>query len=349
MLRLKVARKIATSPGSLIHIGDRIAEEPRIRLIEYGPQRVEEREFKTVSDCLAARQAVGVSWINLDGLHEVGFVEQLGQAFGLHALTLEDILHTGQRPKIEEFDDYIFIVLRVLGYKEELEDEQISLILGKGFVLSFQERHGDVFEPVRERIRHGKGRIRNRQSDYLAYALVDAIVDNYFLVLERLGEQIEALSDNLVEDPRQSLIEQIHDVRTQMLGLRRSVWPLREVLSRLARMESKLFEDDTEIFIRDVYDHTIQVIDVIETYREMSSGLIDLYLSSASNKMNEVMKVLTVMASIFIPLTFIAGIYGMNFEYMPELHVEWGYFFALFLMALVGVGMLFYFKRKKWL
>ncbi len=349
MLRLKVSKKIATSPGSLVHIGERKADKPRVEMIEFDLERLAEKNFDSVAECLQARQGLGVTWINLDGLHEVELVEELGKAHGLHALTMEDILHTHQRPKLEDFDSYIFVVLRMLEYDRQIRDEQISLIIGQGFVLSFQESHGDVFEEVRGRIRSGKGRVRKRQADYLAYTLIDAIVDHYFLVLEKLGEEIEATSDQLVSDPKPSLIQRVQHIRTQMLGLRRSVWPLREVLSKLERTDSELLAEGTSLFVRDVYDHTVQVIDVVETYREMSSGLVDLYLSAASNKMNEVMKVLTVMASIFIPLTFIAGIYGMNFEYMPELHVRWGYFFALFLMGIIGVGMLIFFKRKDWL
>lgn len=348
-MRFKFSRKIGSSPGSLVHVGERKAEKARITLIEYDPDGVQQREFDTVAECLAARSEATVSWINVDGLHDTRVMEELGEAYSIHALTLEDILNTSQRSKIEDFESHLFVVLRMLTQKEETHDEQLSLILGRGFVLSFQESRGDVFDPVRARIHHGRGRIRNRNADYLAYALIDAVVDNYFLVLEKLGDDIEHLSDALVADPKPELIEQVHEIRTKMLGLRRWVWPLRDVLSRLERMESGLVESGTSIFIRDVYDHTIQVIDVVETYREMSAGLVDLYLSSASNKMNEVMKVLTVMASIFIPLTFIAGIYGMNFEYMPELRLKWGYFLALLIMAAIGLGMLAYFRRRNWL
>jgi len=294
-----------------------------------------------------------VTWVNIDGLHDIEIMEKIGKHFGLHPLVLEDILNTEQRPKIEDFDDYIFVVLKMLYYDEnegEIRAEQISIILGSNFVLSFQERVGDIFNPLRDRIRNAKGRVRKMGPDYLAYSLLDAIVDNYFVVLEKLGEQIEGMEEELVTNPTPETLQRIHNLKREMIFLRKSVWPLREVVSRLERGESPLIKEATGIYLRDVYDHTIQVIDTIETYRDMLSGMLDIYLSSISNRMNQVMKVLTIIATIFIPLTFVAGIYGMNFEYMPELKWHWFYPKAFWLVMLgVAALMLVYFRRKRWL
>ena len=293
-----------------------------------------------------------VTWINIDGLQEVGIIEKIGAHFGIHPLVLEDILHTGQRPKAEDLGDYLFVVLRML-YYDEREDvmisEQVSLLLGPNYVISFQERGGDVFNPIRERIRNSKGHIRKGGADYLAYALLDAIVDHYFVILEKLGEKIESLEEELVTNPTPETLQTIHTLKRELIFLRKSVWPLREVISGLEREASPLITEPTGIYLRDVYDHTIQVIDTIETYRDMVSGMLDIYLSSVSNRMNEVMKVLTIIATIFIPLTFIAGIYGMNFKYMPELEWHWGYFLVLLVMTIIIAFMVFHFKRKKWL
>jgi magnesium transporter len=265
---------------------------------------------------------------------------------------LEDILHTGQRPKFEDFEKYIFIVFKMLYFDENGDDileEQISIILGSNYVISFQEKEGDVFNPVRERIRAGRFQIKKRKIDYLAYALIDAVVDNYFLILEKIGEKIEDLEEELLDNPTPETLQTIHHLKRKLISLRKSVWPLREVIGGLERGESALFHKSTSIYLKDVYDHTIQVIDTIETFRDMVSGMLDMYLSNLSNKMNEVMKVLTIIATIFIPLTFIAGIYGMNFEFMPELKWHWGYFLIWGLMIVVGIAMVFYFRRKKWL
>jgi magnesium transporter len=288
----------------------------------------------------------------VDGIHEVEIIEKIGKNYGIHPLLLEDILNTEQRPKLDDFDDYMFLVLKMLSFDEErgeITTEQVSLILGQNYVISFQEREGDVFNPVRDRIRNAKGRIRRMGADYLAYALLDSIVDSYFLILERIGDRIEGLEEDLISNPDEKTLQTIHHLKREMIFLRRSIWPLREVISGISRKESNLIKESTEIFLRDVYDHTIQVIDTIESFRDTVSGMLDIYLSSLSNRMNEVMKVLTIFASIFIPLTFVAGIYGMNFSNMPELGWKWGYFCALAIMAGIGISMLFYFKRKHWL
>jgi len=346
------SRKSGLPPGSLIHIGERKREQTRISIIDYDEKSIEEKEVKTVEECFPFKDTATVTWINVDGVHDSEIIGKMGGHFGVHPLILEDIMNTGQRPKLEDMGDYLFIVLRMIsfaGKKKGILSEQVSLIVGPNFVISFQEGEGDVFDPVRERIRSGKGRLRRMGSDYLAYALIDAVVDNYFVVLEKLGEEVEFLEEEIVSDPGRKTIQALHRLKREMIYLRKSVWPLREVVSGLERSGSCLIKESTGIFLRDVYDHTIQVIDTIETYRDMLSGMLDIYLSSVSNRMNEIMKVLTIIATIFIPLTFIAGIYGMNFEYMPELGWRWGYFAILAVMAAIGVFMIMYFRRKKWL
>ena len=349
----RASKTIGLSPGALVHVGKKKIEKVRIRLIDYDEAQLQEKEPKTVEECFPFKDLPTVTWVNVDGLHDIHIMEKIGKHFGLHPLVLEDILNTEQRPKVEDFDDYIFVVLKMLYYDEtdgEIRAEQISIILGSDFVLSFQETVGDIFDPLRDRIRQAKGRVRKMGPDYLAYNLLDAIVDNYFVVLEKLGEQIEGMEEELVTNPTPETLQRIHNLKREMIFLRKSVWPLREVVSRLERGESKLIHESTGIYLRDVYDHTIQVIDTVETYRDMLSGMLDIYLSSISNRMNQVMKVLTIIATIFIPLTFVAGIYGMNFEYMPELKWHWFYPKAFWLVMLgVAAVMLVYFRRKRWL
>jgi len=346
------SKKSGLLPGTLVHIGEKRKEDVNIFVIDYDEANVLEAELKAVEECIPLKEKPTVTWINVEGLHQPDIIQKLGDCFNLHPLVLEDILNTDQRPKIEDHGDYIYIVLKMLHKKSgtEFTAEQISIILGKNFVISFQEGiKGDAFDLIRERIRSGKGRIRGLGTDYLVYSLIDAIVDNYFVVLEEIGERIENLEDELVKNPQAQTLHKIHDFKREMIYLRKAVWPLREVISALERKESPLIKDTTSIYLRDVYDHTIQVIDTIESYREMLSGMLDIYLSSISNKMNEIMKFLTIIGTIFIPLTFIVGIYGMNFEFMPELKWRYGYFIIIFGMSVVTVLMLFYFKKKKWL
>ena len=348
----KRSKKIGLPPGTLTHIGDKKTENVEITLINYDEAQYQEREVKKIEECFPFKDKPAVTWININGIHDAEIMGKIGEYVGLHPLLLEDIMNTDQRPKIEDFGDYIFIILKMIYYNEkknEIEIEQVSLILGLNLVISFQEREGDVFNSIRERIRRGKGKIRKSGADYLAYTLIDAIVDSYFLILERTGEKIEKMEEKLVSNPTPITLQGIHNLKRDLIFLRKSVWPLREVISGLERTESSLIEESTGIYLRDVYNHSIQVIDTIETFRDMISGMLDIYLSSISNKMNEVMKVLTIIATIFIPLTFIAGIYGMNFVYIPELQLRWGYFAALFIMAVISIIMLIYFRRKKWL
>jgi magnesium transporter len=349
----KRSKKAGLPPGTLVHIGERRAGETKITLIDYDEANFQESEVKMVEECFSFREKPTVTWINVEGVHQVEVVEKLGNCFGLHPLVLEDILNTDQRPKIEIYGDYIYIVLKMLSGGDPsrlVESEQVSLILGSNFVVSFQEgKEGDVFNPVRDRIRSGKGFIRKMGSDFLAYSLMDTIVDNYFLILERLGEKIELLEEKLVAHPTTTALQEIQKFKNEMIFVRRVVWPLREVISGLGRKESPLVRETTEIYLRDVYDHVVQAMDTIEVYREMLSGMLDIYLSSVSNRLNSVMKVLTIIATIFMPLTFIAGIYGMNFKYMPELGWRWGYPAIWLIVVIIGISMLIYFKKKKWL
>jgi magnesium transporter len=345
-------RKVGLPPGTLVHVGERKAEKTRITRIDFDEKSIEEKEIDRIEACFPFKDKPMVTWMNIDGLHEVEIIKKIGARFDIHPLVLEDIAHTGQRAKTEDFDSYLFIVLRMLYYGgkgDEIVGEQVSLILGPNYVISFQEREGDLFNPIRERLRNGKGRIRKAGSDYLAYTLFDAIVDHYFVILERIGEEIESIEEELVTNPIPETLQMIHRMKGHLIFLRKSVWPLRELINVLERRESPLITKPTRIYLRDVYDHTIQVIDTIETFRDMVSGMLDIYLSSVSNRMNEVMKVLTIIATVFIPLTFIAGIYGMNFKYMPELEWHIGYPLALAVMLAIVVLLMIFFRRKKWL
>ncbi|MGC9308738.1 MAG: magnesium/cobalt transporter CorA [Thermoplasmatota archaeon] len=346
------ASGVGLPPGSLVYRGEKPAGPVKITLLDYDASHLEEREIQQVEECFPFKDEPTITWVNIDGLHEVDILEKIGRHFDIHPLVLEDIMHTEQRPKMEDFDDYIFLIFKMFYYDptaDHLKTEQVSLLLGPNWVISFQEEPGDVFELIRERIRSAKGRIRKMGADYLAYALMDAVVDNYFLVLEKIGEAVEDIEEEVVADPDPETLQHIHRLKRGLIYLRKSVWPLREVISGLERVETDLIDKQTGIFLRDVYDHTIQVIDTVETFRDMVSGMLDVYLSSVSNKMNEVMKVLTVIATIFIPLTFIAGIYGMNFAHMPELEWQWSYPFVWLVMGCVAIVMLIYFRRKQWL
>ncbi len=347
----KSSKKVGLPPGTVVFVGERKVEEIRITLIDYDENQYNEREIENIEDCFPYKDSPSISWINIDGVHQVDVIEKLGDHFVLHPLLQEDVVNTHQRPKFDEFDDHLFIVVRMFFLNEEkneLEGEQISFIVGANFVISFQERQGDVFEQVRERLRNGKGRIRKKGSDYLAYCLIDAIVDSYYTILETLGEHIESLQEELVSEPKQEDLQIIQDLKSDMLFIRKSVWPLREVIGGLVRSESTLIKQDVLVYIRDVYDHVIQAIDTIETYRDMLSAMLDIYLSSVGNRMNEVMKVLTIIATIFIPMTFLAGVYGMNFKYMPELGWRYAYLFFWIVVSVVLIAMIAYFKRKKW-
>jgi len=348
----KRSEKAGLPPGTLVHIGEKKTEIPRITIIDYDETHFQEREAKSIEECFLFKEKPTLTWINVDGLHQVEVMERLGECYGLHPLVMEDILNTDQRTKMEDYGDYMYIVLKALEFgskSNEVEAEQISLILGSNFVFSFQEREGDTFNPIRERIRNGKGHIRKMGTDYLAYALLDSIVDNYFIILEKIGEKIEFLEEKLVSTPSPETLQMIQHLKREMIFLRKAIWPLREVISSLERRESSLIKESTRVYLRDVYDHAIQVMDTIETYRDMVSSMLDIYLSSVSNRLNSVMKVLTIIATIFMPLSFLAGVYGMNFKFMPELEWRWSYPLIWLIMVGIGIFMLTYFKKRRWL
>lgn len=348
----KRGEKVGLPPGTPILIGRKKIEEVQISILEYDEDRFEERKVISGEDWLRIKEKPTVTWINIEGLHDLKALEEIGKYFNLHSLLLEDILNTDQRPKIDDYDTQLYLVLKSLEY-DELEGsvviDQISLILGENYVISFQEQPVDIFTPIRERIRGKKGKIRSYSADFLFYALVDVVVDHYFLILERLSDNIELVEEEVVITPEIETLRTIHRLKTNLIFLRKAVWPLREVIGRLERSGSPLISTEKERYIRDVYDHIIQILDTIETLRDIVSGMLDIYLSSISNKMNEVMKVLTIIATILIPMTVVSGIYGMNFQNMPELAWPLGYPMALMLMLTIAVIMVAYFWRKGWL
>jgi magnesium transporter len=349
----KRSAKAGLPPGTLVHVGTKMVGESRIRILDYDENSVRENNKAALAECLAFRDSASVTWIDIEGLQDIPLLESLGSCYGLHPLILEDILNTDQRPKSDDMESYIYVVLKMLDFDPaslEIVSEQVSIVFGRNYVISIQEGHeGDLFEPLRERIRGGKGRIRKLGPDFLAYSLLDTIIDHYFLILEKFAERIEMLEEDLVNDPRPETLHQIHHLKREMIFLRKSAWPLREVANVLEKSESELIHPSTKIFLRDIYDHAIHIIDSIETYREMLASMLDIYLSSVSNRMNQVMKVLTVIATIFMPLTFLAGVYGMNFKFMPELGWPWGYPLVLLIMLGVGGVMFYFFKKKNWL
>lgn len=341
--------KVWTAPGTLKHVGEKKAKDVSITLFDYDPMSYEEREMHNLEDCRELIDKPSVKWININGIHDVSIIEKVGEIFNIHPLVLEDILHTDQRPKMEDYEDYIYSVLKMLTLNRDVDFEQVSFLLCKNCAITFQEKEGDVFNSVRERIRSGKGRLRKMGADYLYYSLIDAVVDNYFIVLEGIGDRIELIENSLISGPTSTLLRDVHHLKRMMILLRKSVWPLRELVGGLQRSESTLMTKMISVYFRDVYDHTIQIIDAVETYRDVLSGMIDIYLTTISNRTNSIMKVLTIIATIFIPLTFITGIYGMNFEYLPELRWKYGYPFALSIMFAVVLTMLSFFRKKKWL
>ncbi len=348
----KRTQKAGLPPGTLVYTGERAPEPARITVVDYDEQNYQEREFSNFDECPLVQEKQGVTWINVSGISQVHHLERLGECFKLHPLVLEDILNIDQRPKIEDYDDYLFIVLKAIGLDaktQEITASQISIILGRNYVLSFHEGAPNLFSSIRERVVAAKGRIRKAGPDYLAYTLIDLTVDNYFVVLEEIAESIESLEEEVVSQPTPSTLQDVHRFKNDMIILRRSLWPLREVIARLERRESDLIEDSTSIYFKDVYDHTIIAIDSVETYRDILSGLLDVYLSSVSNRLNQIMKVLTIIATIFMPLTFITGIFGMNFEHMGILKWPYGFFITLGVMGFIGVCMLIYFVRKNWI
>jgi magnesium transporter len=344
-------KQVGLPPGSLVYTGERKVEKPRITVTRYDETHFEEKEVKKVDECFPIKGRRGVTWVNIDGLHDVEVIEKIGTHLGIHPLVLEDVLNMNERPKTEDYDDYIFIITKMLYHgktKNIITTEQVSLILGPNYVVTFQERVGDVFDNIRERLRTGKGRLRKNGADYLAFGLLDAIVDNYFVVLESIGEKIDYFEESVVEKPTTEILHEIHGLRRRLLSMSRVTWAVREVIDSLQRGESELVKDTTKVFLRDIYDHTIQIIDNVETFRDMFSSMLDIYMSSISNRLNQIMKVLTIIATVFMPISFIAAVYGMNFRFMPEYDFPFAYPLVLLLMLTISLIMLTYFKKKKW-
>jgi len=349
----KRSRKAGLPPGTPVHIGAPRTAPTVLTLMGYDGEQLVERPAADVDECLAARGRHGVTWIDVEGVHDIALLERLAPGFGLHPLVVEDIANTAQRPKIEDYGETLYVVLRMLDYDEnrrELVTEQLSLVLGIDFVLSFQEgRKGDVFNAVRERLRAAKGRLRREGADFLLYSLMDAVVDGYFGVLERLSERIDTLDEQLERNHAPELSRPLHRLKREMIWLRKSVWPLRELLTSLDRGESTLVRPGTRVYLKDIYDHTVEVIETVETYRDVLAGMLENHLTLITNRLNEVIKVLTLISTVFLPITFITGWYGMNFRHMPELDWPWAYPLTLAATVAVAVVMLAYFKRKKWL
>lgn len=343
--------KIGTAPGSLIHVGEHVDNDVKIELISYNEENFNKAIYDDIEKCLSSCDSNSINWINIDGLNQVDVISNIGKRFNIHPLILEDILNTTQRPKIDIYNNYIYIVIKMLYYDKDIKEvksEQVSLIIFKNYILSFQEFEGDVFDDLRRRLEYNKSNIRAKGTDYLAYSLIDSIVDSYFDIIENIGNSIDEIEDVLMSDPSKEILNDIYKLKRELIFLRNSVWPLRELLGKLVKSEYELIEEKTVMYLRDVYDHTIQIVDIIETYRDILSGMLDTYLSSISNKTNEVMKVLTVFSTIFIPLSFLTGIYGMNFEYIPELKFKYGYLIFWMITVACILAMIDYFRRKKW-
>lgn len=343
---------IGKAPGELIFIGEQKVKESTIAVIDYDNENLSEEELKDINDGIRYKQTDTVTWLNINGLHDTDLIRQFGEVFDLHALVLDDIVNTGQRPKMKDYDDYIFFSIKMMQYNEEkgeVQSEQLSMILGKTFLLTFQERPGDVFQPVRERIRRQKGRIRKGGIDYLAYALLDTICDNYIYIIERLGEQIEDIEGDILDNPNKEVLTRINNYKREMNYLRKTVRPVREFMLQLTRLDSDLIHAETEPFLKNLLDLSNQAVDVIDTYREILSDHLNIYNTGVGNRLNEIMKVLTIFSAVFIPLTFIAGIYGTNFDNVPELHFRFSYFIMWGVFIIVTFAMLRLFKRRHWL
>ncbi len=347
-----VSKKSGLAPGTLVHVGQ-VHEHPHsVTVINYNQHGIEKRVINSLEELQSYKTSDAVTWVMIDGLKEVAIIDAIGRHFDIHPLVLEDILNTHQRTKFEEYTNYLYFVLKVvsLGTGEfNIEYEQISILVLKNFVFTFMEKPDGLFNPILNRLNNEDGHLRNSGSDYLAYMIMDAVVDEYFTLQDAFDEQIELIEDELLVHPSVSTLTTIQKIRRELIFLRKTVSPLRELLAAIRRSESALFDERTKRYFADIYDHSIRIIEAVESYRELISGMLDIYLSSVSNKMNETMKFLTVFASIFIPLTFLAGVYGMNFEYMPELKWKWSYPLLWGVFIVTGISLLFYFKKKKWL
>jgi len=345
------AHTIGHPPGTLKPKPDTPVQGITVDVIAYDESSFKEQKFSRVEDYFPLADRALCSWVDIDGVHDTAALESLGKYYELHPLLLEDIANAVQRSKVEQYGGKTYIVVRLLDFdlkSEEIESTQVSLVLTDNTLITLQERASSVFDQVRQRIRSGRPRIRSLGVTYLTYSLLDAVVDRYFILLEKLGEHMEDLEDTLLVEPSQETLRAIHRLKRELIYLRKSVWPLREAINTMLRDEDLPFHDQMRLYLRDLYDHTVQVMETIESYRDLNAGMLETYLSMVSNRMNEVMKTLTVIATLFIPLTFVVGLYGMNFEYMPELHWRWGYPALWALMVLVAIAMLRYFKRKRW-
>jgi magnesium transporter len=348
----KMARKAGMPPGSLLYTGEKEHLPAQITITRYNEQAFEENKFDQLTECSLVCDPAAVTWINVSGIHHLKNLEKLGECFKIHPLVLEDILDPEQRPKIEDYDDYLYIILKTISYApdtNEIGAEQVSLVLGANYVITFHEGEEDIFGSIRDRLLKAKGRMRKMGSDYLAYTIIDQIVDNYFVELDNFSDKVESLEDEVVARPSPQTLRDVHQFKNDMIMLRKSLWPLREVIARLERRESPLISENLANYFRDVYDHTIIAIDTVETYRDILSGMLDIYLSSMSNRLNQIMKVLTIIATIFMPLTFITSLYGMNFKNMPETQWEYGYFYILGVIVVIALAMFEFFRKKQWL
>ncbi|MDR2608785.1 MAG: magnesium/cobalt transporter CorA [Treponema sp.] len=321
----------------------------QLSIIGYDPAGAWHRFASTVEELLANKNPAGITWIDVEGLESSDVIHRFAEEYRIHPLTVEDILDTGQRPKVEEFDDYLFIVVKAVNPADELDFEQISLVITENAVITFQEKTGDFFDGIRKRILNNAGRIRRAGTGYLAYSIIDAVVDEYFVILDRMGDTIESFEDRAIDESDDSFIRDIQTVKQNLLRIRRIIWPLRESVNILLRLESKLINKDLEPFFKDLYDNIMQAVETVESYRELIAGEMEVNLSAVSNRMNKVMKVLTIISTIFIPLTFIVGVYGMNFAFMPELGMRYAYPVTWGIMICIAIGMIIFFKTRKWL
>ncbi|KWT86090.1 magnesium/cobalt transporter CorA [Candidatus Magnetominusculus xianensis] len=345
-------RSVGLPPETPVHIGEIKTDKVKITSVRYDDHDIVISEQAAISECFPLKDKPAITWINIDGLHEVHIIEELGKLAGIHPLTVEDILNTEQQPKIDFFDDYVFVEMPVITLTEADEPvciEQLSIVMGKTYVFSFREKESDVFKPLMHHLEYNKTLIRKMGADYLAYALIDIVVDNYFAVIEKLGDDVDSVEENVLRTAAPEILTNIHKLRRGFIRLRKAVWPMREIVSTLVREQSGLIGEPSKVYLKDLYDHVIQVNYTLETYRDVIYGLHDIYLTNLNTKMNEIMKFLTMIGTIFIPLTFITSIYGMNFEYMPELKWHWGYFTVLGCMFAAAVSFIVLFKRKKWI
>jgi magnesium transporter len=344
------SKKSFLPPGTVEADVSLQAQSVVITVLQFNESFIEEKVFYNLSDFKDISSTSYVTWINVDGIHDASVIEKIGSLYEIHPLTLEDIANTDQRPKFEDYENYVVVMMKMLYYDSELHNEQLSVVLKNNVVITFQENHGgDAFYPIRKRLKEAKGRVRKYGADYLCYALIDAVVDSYFNILEVIGDKIELMDEQLIAEPTPDTLQVLHSMKREMIFLRKSVWPVRDMVNSLERSETTLIQPSTDVYLRDVHDHVIRVIETVENYRDLINGMMDIYLSSLSNKMNEVMKVLTIISTLFIPVTFIVGVYGMNFDYMPELRSPYGYGATWLVMLVIMISLLYYFRRKKWL